>query len=224
MSTPMDNVAGKGRSQSTTLWLWVLAVSLLLFAGNTGYALWKAARFGGATTAASNLQVNSQKLANQGREAVNGDAAAMTAFKATKSQIESDVKSLNDRFGTAPDVSGSIETVTATQVPLGKNADQIIASERTVLAFADNAKRFTDRVPQLQGAARRSGARDVGRRCAVLADLHRPARWCWPATSPAAWPKSAPAARAPRWPATRSAAMPACSRRCSTACATATTR
>lgn len=150
MSTPMDNVAGKGRSQSTTLWLWVLAVSLLLFAGNTGYALWKAARFGGATTAASNLQVNSQKLANQGREAVNGDAAAMTAFKATKSQIESDVKSLNDRFGTAPDVSGSIETVTATWVPLGKNADQIIASERTVLAFADNAKRFTDRVPQLQ--------------------------------------------------------------------------
>lgn len=150
MSTPMDNVAGKGRSQSTTLWLWVLAVSLLLFAGNTGYALWKAARFGGATTAASNLQVNSQKLANQGREAVNGDAAAMTAFKATKSEIESDVKSLNDRFGTAPDVSGSIETVTATWVPLGKNADQIIASERTVLAFADNAKRFTDRVPQLQ--------------------------------------------------------------------------
>ncbi len=150
MSTPMDNVAGKGRSQSTTLWLWVLAVSLLLFAGNTGYALWKAARFGGATTAASSLQVNSQKLANQGREAVNGDAAAMTAFKATKAQIERDVKSLNDDFGTAPDVSGSIETVTATWVPLGKNADQIVASERTVLAFADNAKRFTDRVPQLQ--------------------------------------------------------------------------
>jgi twitching motility protein PilJ len=146
----MDNVAGKGRSQSTTLWLWVLAVSLLLFAGNTGYALWKAARFGGATTAASNLQVNSQKLANQGREAVNGDAAAMTAFKATKAQIESDVKSLNDRFGTAPDVSGSIDTVTATWVPLGKNAEQIIASERTVLDFADKAKRFTDRVPQLQ--------------------------------------------------------------------------
>lgn len=150
MSTPMDNVAGKGRSQSTTLWLWVLAVSLLLFAGNTGYALWKTARFGGANTSASNLQVNSQKLANQGREAVNGDTAAMAAFKATKAQIESDVKLLNDRFGTAPDVSGPIETVTATWVPLGKNADQIIASERTVLAFADNAKRFTDRVPQLQ--------------------------------------------------------------------------
>jgi twitching motility protein PilJ len=150
MSTPMDNVAGKGRSQSTTLWLWVLAVSLVLFGLNTGYALLKTQRFGGASTAASNLQVNSQKLANLGREAVNGDAAAFKAFKTTKTQIEGDVKLLNDRFGNAPDVSGPIGTVTSTWVPMGKSADQIIASETAVLALSDNAKRFTDRVPQLQ--------------------------------------------------------------------------
>jgi twitching motility protein PilJ len=146
----MDNVAGKGRSQSTTLWLWVLAVSLVLFGLNTGYALLKTQRFGGASTAASNLQVNSQKLANLGREAVNGDAAAFKAFKTTKTQIEGDVKLLNDRFGNAPDVSGPIGTVTSTWVPMGKSADQIIASETAVLALSDNAKRFTDRVPQLQ--------------------------------------------------------------------------
>jgi twitching motility protein PilJ len=150
MSTPMDNVAGKGRSQSTTLWLWVLAVSLVLFGLNTGYALLKTQRFGGASTAASNLQVNSQKLANLGREAVNGDAAAFKAFKTTKTQIEGDVKLLNERFGNAPDVSGPIGTVTSTWVPMGKSADQIIASETAVLALSDNAKRFTDRVPQLQ--------------------------------------------------------------------------
>ena len=150
MSTPMDNVAGKGRSQSTTLWLWVLAVSLVLFGLNTGYALLKTQRFGGASTAASNLQVNSQKLANLGREAVNGDAAAFKAFKTTKTQIEGDVKLLNDRFGNAPDVSGPIGAVTSTWVPMGKSADQIIASETAVLALSDNAKRFTDRVPQLQ--------------------------------------------------------------------------
>lgn len=150
MSTVMDTVAGKGRSQSTNLWLWVLALSLLVFATNTGYALWKTARFGGANTAASNLQVNSQKLSNLGREAVNGDAAAFKAFRETKAQIESDVKLLNDRFGSAPDVSGPINTVTTTWVPMGKNADQIISSENAVVALAGNAKTFTDRVPQLQ--------------------------------------------------------------------------
>ena len=150
MSTPMDTVAGKGRAQSTSLWLWVLVVSLVVFAGNTGYALYKTARFGGANTAASNLQVNSQKLANQSREAVNGDAAAFKAVRATKAQIEADVKLLNDRFGSAMDVSGPIGAATATWVPMGKNADQILASESAVLALAGNAKNFTDRVPQLQ--------------------------------------------------------------------------
>jgi len=146
----MDNVAGKGRSQSTSLWLWVLAISLLFFAGNTGYALWKTARFGGANTAASNLQVNSQKLANQSREAINGDAAAFKAVKVIQEQIESDVKLLNERFGSAPDVSGPIAAVTSTWVPMGKNVDQVIASEAAVLALSNNAKNFTDRVPQLQ--------------------------------------------------------------------------
>jgi twitching motility protein PilJ len=150
MSTVMDTVAGKGRSQSTNLWLWVLAISLLVFAANTGYALWKTARFGGANTAASNLKVNSQKLSNLGREAVNGDAAAFKDFRDTKTQIENDVKLLNDRFGSAPDVSGPINTVTTTWVPMGKNADQILASEQAVVALAGNAKTFTDRVPQLQ--------------------------------------------------------------------------
>ncbi len=150
MSTVMDTVAGKGRSQGTNLWLWVLALSLLVFAANTGYALWKTARFGGANTAASNLQVNSQKLSNLGREAVNGDAGAFKAFRETKTQIESDVKQLNDRFGTAPDVSGPINTVITTWVPMGKNADQILASEDAVVALAGKAKTFTDRVPQLQ--------------------------------------------------------------------------
>jgi twitching motility protein PilJ len=146
----MDTVAGKGRSQGTTVWLWILVISLFVFAANTGYALYKTARFGGANTAASNLQVNSQKLANQGREAVDGDAAAFTAFRATKAQIESDVKLLNDRFGSTMTVSGPIGAATATWVPMGKNADQILASESAVLALAGNAKNFTDRVPQLQ--------------------------------------------------------------------------
>src|SRR4249919_1163039 len=109
MSTVMDTAGGKGRNLSTNAWIGLLIVSLLVFAGNTLYATTKAARLGGASTAASNLQVNSQKLANQGREAVGGKPGAFAAFKATRAQIEDDIKSLNDRFGQTTGVSGPIQ-------------------------------------------------------------------------------------------------------------------
>jgi twitching motility protein PilJ len=150
MSTVMDTVAGKGRNLGTNFWLVLLGLSVLVFGLNTGYATWKAARLGGASSAASNLQVDSQRLANQGREAVEGDAASFTAFKATKSRIDGDIAQLNSNFGDAAGVAGPIEEVTQTWAPMAKNAEQLIASEPAVLALAGNANRFTQRVPQLQ--------------------------------------------------------------------------
>ena len=150
MSTVMDSVAGKGRNLGTNPWLLVLAVSGVILLANTGYATLKAARLGGASSAASSLQVNSQRLANQGREAVEGNAAAYTAFKTTKASIDSDIAGLNSNFGTAAGVAGPIRTVTETWAPLAKGADQVVDSEAAVLAFAGNAERFTQRVPQLQ--------------------------------------------------------------------------
>ena len=149
MSTVMDS-AGKGRGLGTNFWLTMLAISLVVFGANTGYATWKAQRLGGASTSASNLQVNSQKLAVQGRAAVGGSADAYRAFKDTKAQIDSDVKTLNDRFGTTADVAREISTVTDTWDLLGKTAEQLIASEPAVLALAGHADKFTGRVPQLQ--------------------------------------------------------------------------
>src|SRR5688500_7857134 len=108
MSTVMDTVAGKGRNPGTNLWLIVLAISLVVFGANTGDAAWKAARLGGASTAASSLQVNSQRLANQGREAVEGSAEAFTAFKATRAQIDADIAQLNSNFGDTADVAAPI--------------------------------------------------------------------------------------------------------------------
>lgn len=150
MSTVIDNLSGKSRNLSTNFWIWMLIVSLLVFAGNTFWATTKAQRFGGATTAASSLQVNSQRLANQGREAVDGNAESFAAFKATRGQIESDLNSLNSGFGDATGVAGPIRTVAETWAPLAKSADQIIASESVALGLAGNADRFTQRVPQLQ--------------------------------------------------------------------------
>jgi twitching motility protein PilJ len=146
----MDNAGGKGRTFSTNAWIGLLIVSLLVFAGNTLYATTKAARLGGASTAASNLQVNSQRLANQGREAVGGNAESFAAFKTTKSQIDDDIKALNDRFGQTADVAGPINKVTNTWTPLGKSASEVIASEQAVLGLAGRADSFTQRVPQLQ--------------------------------------------------------------------------
>ena len=56
MSNVIDSVAGKGRNIGTNVWIWLLVVSLLVFAGNTIYAMTKAARLGGASTAASSLR------------------------------------------------------------------------------------------------------------------------------------------------------------------------
>ncbi|HEY5849381.1 MAG TPA: methyl-accepting chemotaxis protein [Lysobacter sp.] len=148
--TAIDSAAGKGRSLGVNTWLVVLGISVLIFGLNTGYATWKAARLGGASSSASDLQVNSQKLAVQGSEAVSGDAAAFTAFKETRAQIVTDVEQLNTNFGDTAGVSGPIKTVADTWGPLGKSADQVISSETAVLALAGNADSFTSRVPQLQ--------------------------------------------------------------------------
>ena len=150
MSTMMDSVAGKGRSLSTNAWLALLIGSLVVFAGNTLYATTKASRLGGASTSASRLQLNSQRLANQGREAIEGNADAFAAFKDTKAEVDQDIKSLNDRFGSSAGVSGPINTVSNTWAPLAKRADEVLASQTAVLALAGRADSFTNKVPQLQ--------------------------------------------------------------------------
>ncbi|MEN1957447.1 methyl-accepting chemotaxis protein [Luteimonas changyuni] len=150
MSNVIDNETGKGRSIGARVWIWLLVAALLVFAGNTIYAMTKASRLGGASTAASSLQVNSQRLANQGREAVDGSSASYTAFKGTKAAIDGDIQQLIGNFGDTPDVAGEIRAVAATWEPLAANAEQVIASEAAVVAFAGNAQRFTQAVPQLQ--------------------------------------------------------------------------
>ncbi|MGY0560131.1 MULTISPECIES: methyl-accepting chemotaxis protein [unclassified Luteimonas] len=150
MSTEVDNVAGKGRNLGTNAWLTVLAVALLIFGANTGYAIWKAAQLGGASSAASSLQVNSQRLAIQGNEAVAGDTAAYGAFRATKAEIDRDIASLQSNFGDTTGVSGPIQTVSRTWEPIQQNAQQVIDSQEVVLGLAGNAERFNRGVPGLQ--------------------------------------------------------------------------
>ncbi len=150
MSTMMDTAAGKGRNLSTNFWIWMLLGSLVVFAGNTLYATTKASRLGGASTSASRLQLNSQRMANQSREAIDGKAQAFDDFKATRQEIDEDIKTLNDRFGDTAGVAGPIRSVSATWAPMGKDADKVQASQAAVLALAGHADSFTAKVPQLQ--------------------------------------------------------------------------
>ncbi len=135
---------------STSFWLILLALSLIVFSANFAVSTWQGSRLAGASTGAADLQVLSQQLANQGREAVSGDAKAFAAFKDTKTQIDKTVSELEGRYGQETGVSGPIRQLKSTWTPLGKSAEQVIASEPAVLALAGNADRFTGAVPQLQ--------------------------------------------------------------------------
>ena len=150
MSSVMDSVAGKGRNIGVNTWLTVLGVSVLVFAANTGYATWKAGRLSGARSAASELQVLSQTLAAQGQQAVGGDAEAFKQFRDAKTQIDQNIRSLNDNFGSTAGVSGPIQTVTATWTPLSQNAEKVLASEKDIVQLAGRADSFTQKVPGLQ--------------------------------------------------------------------------
>ncbi|MDQ3038955.1 MAG: methyl-accepting chemotaxis protein, partial [Pseudomonadota bacterium] len=150
MSTVMDAVAGKSRNLGTNFWLLLLVGSIAVLGANTAYSTFKAARLGGASTSAADLQVLSQQLAVQGREAVEGDPKAFATFKATKQAIESDVATLTNRFGNEATVSDSIQDVANRWKTLGGSAEQVISSEKAVLDLAGSAERFTSRVPQLQ--------------------------------------------------------------------------
>src|SRR5690606_33360157 len=64
--------------------------------------------------------------------------------------IDGDIALLVRNFGDTPAVAGEIRALAGTWQTLCANAEQVIASEQAVVAFAGNAERFTQAVPQLQ--------------------------------------------------------------------------
>lgn len=151
MSTaPESTRAGKLSNLGTNFWLGLLVLSMIVFGANTGVATWQGSRLSGASTGAADLQVLSQQLANQGREAVGGSRDAYSAFKDTRTKVESTVSELQGRYGAEAGVSGPLGDLVETWKPLSKNAEQIVASEPAVMALAGNADSFVGAVPQLQ--------------------------------------------------------------------------
>ena len=114
MSTaPESTRAGKLGNVGTNFWLGLLVLSMIVFGANTGVATWQGSRLAGASTGAADLQVLSQQLANQGRDAVGGSRTAYAAFKDTRSKIEGTVSELQGRFGTEAGVSRPLANLVA---------------------------------------------------------------------------------------------------------------
>ena len=150
MSTVIETTPGKSRNYGVTFWLILLVISLAVLAANTGVSTYLGQRLSGAQASAADLQVLSQQLAIQGRQAVTGDAASYTAFAATRSRIDQDVTTLRDRFGGEPTVAGEIAEVADTWTPMDANAERVMQSREAVIALAENAGAFSSRVPELQ--------------------------------------------------------------------------
>ena len=131
-------------------WLGLLLLSMLVFGANTGVATWQGSRLSGGQDGAANLQVLSQRLAIQGREAVAGNAEAFNQFKDTRAEIETTVNGLQGRFGNEAGVSAPLRELVNTWNPLADRAGQIVQSEPAVLALAGHADSFVAAVPTLQ--------------------------------------------------------------------------
>ncbi len=198
MSTAPDAAkTSKLGNVSTNFWLGLLVLSMIVFGANTGVATWQGSRLAGAGTGAADLQVLSQQLANQGREAVAGNRAAYAAFKDTRARVDRTVGELQGRFGQEAGVATPLRQLVETWQPLSKNAEQIVASEPAVLALAGNADSFVGAVPQLQ-AQLNEVVRAMTAGGAQSSQIYNGLQQVVVVGS-----KSAPAAPAPAAPATR---------------------
>ena len=173
--TAMDSAAGKGRSLGVNTWLIVLGISVLVFGLNTGYATWKAARLGGASSSASDLQVNSQKLAVQGsrggqrrRRVVHRVQGNPRPDRQGRRAAQHQLRRHRRRFRTDQDRHRHLGPARQERRPgdLERNGGAGPGRQRRQLHQPRAA---------VAGAPGRAGARDVGLRLAVLAGLHRPA-------------------------------------------------
>ncbi|AXI83623.1 methyl-accepting chemotaxis protein [Xylella taiwanensis] len=149
-SSPSVRNSKKLGSVSTSFWMGLLLLSIIVLSANIGVATWQGRRLAGASADVANLQVLSQQLVSQGREAVAGDSKAFAHFKEIKSKIEGTLRELEARYGNESSVSGALLQLKSTWEPLSKNAQQLIASEPATLVLASNADRFVGNVPQLQ--------------------------------------------------------------------------
>ena len=156
MSNVTGGLVGRASNWGTNMWIAIVAFALLLFGANFGFSAFYNSQETSARGLASEIEVLSQQLSVQAKEAVAGDPDAFTKFKVTKSNIDENIKTLQDGsltksgYRSAFGVSGSLKKLADTWEPMGQNADVIIRNEDQVRSIAQNADAFAKAVPSLQ--------------------------------------------------------------------------
>ena len=178
------------------------------------YATYRGSKLAGANASAANLQVLSQQLANQGREAVVAASPRRSRrSRPPRRRSKPTWPSCATATATRPACPGPIEKVAATWAPLGKQRRPGDRRREDGGRIRRQRRQVHRPRPAAAGAAGRSRARDVRRPARRPRRSTSPcARWCWPRP----WPSRVTAdprrrRDRERSPATRSSATPTCS-------------
>ncbi len=156
MSNVSGGLVGRASNRGTNFWIALAGISLGIFGLNYLASTYYADRETWGRGLVADIQVKSQQLAVQAKDAVSGDQDAFAKFKDTKSAIEADVKGLQEGKGTYTGfrgnmgVSGPLEKVAATWDPIDSNADLIIRNQDQVQSIAQNADQFNAKVEPLK--------------------------------------------------------------------------
>jgi len=156
MSNVSGGLVGRASNRGTNFWIAVAGISLGLFGLNYLASTYYADRETWGRGLVADVQVKSQQLAVQAKDAVAGDQDAFAKFKDTRAAIDTDVKQLQEGkapysgFNSSQGISGPLETVSKTWDPIASNADLVIRNQDQVLAVAQSADQFTAKVQPLK--------------------------------------------------------------------------
>ncbi|HTD28036.1 MAG TPA: methyl-accepting chemotaxis protein [Xanthomonadaceae bacterium] len=160
MSNVGGGLVGRARNWGINIWISIMAVSLLVFGLNFGFQQLYNSQESNGRGIAADISVKSQQLAVQAKDAVAGDQDAFAKFKDTRTAIETNIKNLQDGSLTAGvpsyrsswGITGPLQTLADTWSPIGSNADLIVRNQDQVLAIAQSADQFTNKVQPLKSS------------------------------------------------------------------------
>jgi twitching motility protein PilJ len=150
MSNVGGGLVGRARNWGINIWIAIVALGLLVFGANFAASTWLSSKETSSRGLVSDIQLLSQQLAVQAKDAVGGDKDAFPLFKDSKDKIDADIKSLQDDYKGSFGISGPLQTVADTWATTASNADLILRNQDQVLGIAQSANQFNAAAPQLQ--------------------------------------------------------------------------
>ena len=150
MSNVSGGLVGRTRNWGTNIWIAIVAISLLIFGANFAASTLLSSKETSARGLVSDIQLLSQQLAVQAKDAVGGSKDAFVAFKQSKDDVDAKINSLQGDYKNSIGISGPLQDVASTWTTTASNADLIIRNQDQVLGIAQSADKVLSVAPQLQ--------------------------------------------------------------------------